>query len=241
MEYSGLTGSRRQPLVIRDRNQAQILATRREKRAGMLADLRRRHASARYAIERLSAHYAINEGGRNLNVNIRKLHPDAVIPQYATAGAAAFDLVSVEDVVISPGETKKIPLGLAFEIPEGYEMQIRPRSGITLNTKLRVQLGTVDSDYRDGVSAIVDNIELPDYSGADENGLYVCLGHKPLGIDNNEVGSTYDFEGGTYIIRKGDRICQGVIQAVPAVTFTEVDELSETERGAGGFGSTGTV
>lgn len=92
-----------------------------------------------------------------MNVNIKRLNKHAVIPQYAKAGDSGFDLVATEDVIIAPGETALIPTGLAFEIPQGYEMQIRPRSGISLRTKLRVQLGTVDSGYRGEIGVIVDN------------------------------------------------------------------------------------
>ncbi|WP_407632928.1 dUTP diphosphatase [Bacillus velezensis] len=95
-----------------------------------------------------------------MNVNIKRLSPDAQIPAYAHATDAGFDLVAAENVIIEPGWAELVPTGLAFEIPEGYEMQIRPRSGITLNTRLRVQLGTVDSGYRGEVGVIVDNINL---------------------------------------------------------------------------------
>lgn len=80
-------------------------------------------------------------------ISILKLHEDAVVPAYATLGAAGFDLVSVEDVNILPGDTVAVSIGLAFEIPEGYEMQVRPRSGLSLNTGVRVanSPGTVDS------------------------------------------------------------------------------------------------
>ncbi|MFJ8266792.1 dUTP diphosphatase [Peribacillus asahii] len=98
-----------------------------------------------------------------MNVKIKKISEHAVIPKYAKQGDSGFDLVAIEDVVIEPGETKKIPTGLAFEIPQGYELQVRPRSGITSKTKLRVQLGTVDAGYRGEVSVIVDNIApIPD-------------------------------------------------------------------------------
>ena len=94
----------------------------------------------------------------DLSVKIKRLHPDAVIPQYAHEGDAGFDLVAAADVIIEPGETALIPTGIAVELPPGYELQVRPRSGITLRTKLRVQLGTVDSNYRGEIGVIVDNI-----------------------------------------------------------------------------------
>ena len=91
-------------------------------------------------------------------LKVKKLNEAAVLPQYAHEGDSGFDLVAVKEVVIEAGETKKVPIGLAFDIPQGYELQIRPRSGITSKTELRVQLGTVDSGYKGEISAIVDNI-----------------------------------------------------------------------------------
>lgn len=171
-----------------------------------------------------------SKGLREIPVKIKRLHPDAVIPQYATDHAAGFDLVAVEDVVIEPGETKLIPLGFAVEIPEGFEMQIRPRSGVSLLTKLRVanSPGTIDGDYRGEVKVIVDNISRDDWSNAARR------------LDNSYDESTRGkCAAGSYIIRKGDRICQGLIAPVYHADFIVVDELGETERGHGGFGSTG--
>lgn len=175
-----------------------------------------------------------------ITVNVKRLHPDAVIPQLATAQSAGFDLVAVEDVVIEPGDTVKIPTGLAFELPAGYEMQIRPRSGVTLKTKLRVQLGTVDADYRGEVAVIADNIGVwGDYS----DGTSETIANKVYIHEHDDVIDAIDNDyliDGEYIVRAGDRIAQAVIQRVPTVKLTEVDELGETGRGAGGFGSTGT-
>jgi len=166
-----------------------------------------------------------------MNVNIKRLHPDAVIPQYAHEGDAGFDLVAVEDVIIEPGETALIPTGLSFEIPPGYELQLRPRSGITLRTKLRVQLGTVDSNYRGEIGVIVDNI-FRETSLAYRNRTYYTDGSSVKNENSNDVN-------GTYIIRKGDRIAQGIIAPITQAHFVEVSELSETDRGEGGFGSSG--
>lgn len=165
-------------------------------------------------------------------MKVKKLHPDAVIPKYAKPGDSGFDLAALEDVWIMPGETKVIPTGLAFEIPTGFEIQIRPRSGVTSKTKLRVQLGTIDAGYRGQLSVIIDNI-----SPQEEKGT-------PLGIDGKTIyfrvdGEPIHHSEGLYFIRKGDRIAQGIIAAVGRMAFEEVDELSETERGAGGFGHTG--
>lgn len=167
-----------------------------------------------------------------LNVKIRKLHADAVIPQYATPGAAGFDLVAVEDIIIAPGETKKVPLGLAFEIPEGYVMYVMMRSGIALKTKLRQSngIGVIDSDFRGEVAMMFDN----SHSGKFPDGAVHRYGF------NLDGSRAHGLPYGTSIIRKGDRVCQAVIQCYESVTFTEVDELSGTKRGDGGFGHSGT-
>jgi dUTP pyrophosphatase len=186
-------------------------------------DYELRRAEVRQIFELLSAKTS------PMNVNIKRLNEHAVIPQYAKAGDSGFDLVATEDVIIEPGETAKVPVGLAFELPTGYELQIRPRSGITSKTKLRVQFGTVDSGYIGEIGVIVDNIAMStDYHMSN-----------PANTIDNEFGTEYYYPIGTYIIRKGDRIAQGVIAPVATATFTEVDMLSETERGEGGFGSTG--
>ncbi|MDR4408182.1 dUTP diphosphatase [Bacillus anthracis] len=146
----------------------------------------------------------------NLRVKIKRVK-DVELPKYAKPGDAGFDLVAAEDTIIWPGETKVVPTGLAFEIPPGYEMQVRPRSGITRNTKLRVVLGTVDSGYRGEVGVLVDNTETPKSSNMQ-----------------------------AHVIEKGTRIAQGVIAPVITAHFEEVDELSHSERGTNGYGSTGT-
>ncbi|PEW95875.1 dUTP diphosphatase [Bacillus cereus] len=139
-----------------------------------------------------------------MNIKVKKLHKDAVIPKYAKHGDSGFDLVSMEDVTIKPGENVIIKTGVAYEIPVGFELQVRPRSGMSVKTPLRVILGTVDAGYRSDVGVIADNI-----------------GSEP-------------FE-----VKRGDRVAQGVIAPVIRANLIEVDELSETERGNGGFGSTG--
>lgn len=163
----------------------------------------------------------------NLRVKIKRVK-DVELPKYAREFDAGFDLVAAEDMLIQPGETKIIPTGLAFEVPPGYELQIRPRSGISAKTRLRVVLGTVDSGYRSEVGIIVNNISFDTWSNAARN------------IDNSYAEETRNkCEPGSYMIRKGDRIAQGVIAPVITANFVEVDELSDSERGIGGFGSTG--
>lgn len=172
----------------------------------------------------------------NIPVKFKRLHPDATTPQYAHDGDSGFDLTATEDVIIEPGASAIVPTGLAFEIPAGYELQVRPRSGISAKTKLRVANapGTVDRNFRGEIGVIIDNIQPP--AIADE------YGHSLIGdvlfIDGSEaVGA--NLEHGTYIIRKHDRIAQAVIAPVAHATFTEVDTLDETSRGEGAYGSTG--
>lgn len=145
----------------------------------------------------------------DLRVKIKRVK-DVELPKYAKPGDSGFDLVAAEDTIIWPGETKVVPTGLAFEIPPGYELQVRPRSGISRNTKLRVILGTVDSGFRGEVGVIVDNTE-------------------------RNFGTNMK----AHIIERGTRIAQGVIAPVITAHFVEADELSSSERGKGGFGSTG--
>ena len=169
-----------------------------------------------------------------MNVNIKRLSPDAQVPAYAYATDAGFDLVAAADVIIEPGETALVQTGLAFEIPEGFEMQIRPRSGITLKTKLRVQIGTVDCGYTGEVGVIVDNIA--EYRGSSGEEL---LRESFETIDGGLVPTDGMFKVKTYLIRKGDRLAQAVIKPVEQAVFTEVDALGDSDRGAGGFGSSG--
>ena len=144
-----------------------------------------------------------------VKVQVKKLKEEATIPFYAKEGDAGFDLRACikESVTIKPGETKIIPTGLAMAIPFGYEVQVRPRSGMSAKTKIRIgnSPGTIDSGYRGEIGVIVDNIGDTDYT-----------------------------------INHEDRIAQGVLNKVPTADFELVEELSETDRGTGGFGSTGT-
>ncbi|UMR33982.1 deoxyuridine 5'-triphosphate nucleotidohydrolase [Paenibacillus polymyxa] len=172
-----------------------------------------------------------------MNVKIKRLHPDAVIPQYATPGAAAFDLVAVEGVIIAPGETKKVPLGLAFEIPEGYVMIVAMRSGVALKTKLRQPngIGVIDSDYRGEVAMMFDNT-------ADISEWATTTPRDINGHRTNTFVAGCLLDDNSRVIRKGDRVAQAFILPIPRVNLIETDEeLSETERGTGGFGHTGVT
>jgi dUTP pyrophosphatase len=146
-----------------------------------------------------------------MEIKIKRLHENAIIPKYATIGSAGFDFHSVDDIIIYPGETALVKTGLSFEIPINYELQVRPRSGMSLKTKLRVSNspGTVDSDYRGEICIIMDNIDIK---------------------SDHRI---------PYEIKKGDRIAQGIICPIIQVVFEEVNELNKTERNTGAFGSTG--
>src|SRR5690625_7042344 len=102
-----------------------------------------------------------------LKIGFKRLNDDAILPTKAHPTDSGFDLyASAEDVIIEPGETVVVPTGIAVELPKGFEAQVRPRSGITAKTKLRVQLGTIDQDYRGEIGVIVDNISTDTWSNA---------------------------------------------------------------------------
>lgn len=182
----------------------------------------------------------------NKRVLVKKMHEDAVIPKYAKAGDAGFDLVAVEDVIIMPGDTKIVKTGLAFAIPEGYEIQIRPRSGVSAKTTIRVANapGTIDSGYRGEVGVIVDNVAnmVYEYEDGDDWSYARIISETSSWvdtIDDKQELLVHQYPVGTIKIRKGDRIAQGVLAEVPTAIFEEVAELGDTERGEGGFGSSG--
>lgn len=148
-----------------------------------------------------------------MDVKVKKLHPDARIPEYQTLGASGFDLHSLENYTIYSGQTQLIRTGLAFEIPENTEIQIRPRSGLSLKSPLRIanSPGTIDEDFRGEVCIILTN------------------------IDNTHLTQ---FPGNAMVITKGDRIAQGVLVPVLKAHFEVTEELGNSVRGTKGFGST---
>lgn len=146
-----------------------------------------------------------------MQLKVKKLYEGAILPSYAKPGDAGMDLfcklpAGIICCSILPGERGLISTGIAAEIPDGFEMQIRPRSGLALNKGLTVlnSPGTIDSGYRGEIGVILLN-----------TGQH------------------------TVEIRNGDRIAQAVIAPVVRAEIVEVDELGKSERGAGGFGSTG--
>jgi dUTP pyrophosphatase len=140
-------------------------------------------------------------------LKIKKLLDDAIVPKYETDGAVAFDLCSIEDRTIYFNQMKMVHTGLAVQIPEGYEMTVRQRSGMSLkyHNYIVISIGTIDQDYRGEIMVPIINRM------------------------SKEVMR----------IKKGDRIAQAVISPIIRCEIKLVDELDSTDRGSGGFGSTG--
>jgi dUTP pyrophosphatase len=143
-----------------------------------------------------------------VEVRVKRLNHGAglPLPNYTTSGAAGMDICAAESLTLRAGKRHAVATGFAFAIPDGYEVQVRPRSGLALKhgiTCLNTP-GTIDSDYRGEVKVILAN----------------------LGED--------DFQ-----ITKGDRIAQIVVAPVTHAAMVEVEEIDDTARGTGGFGSTG--
>ena len=138
-------------------------------------------------------------------VGIKILRDGAIPPRYARPGDAGFDFFAIEDAVIPMECVKKLPLGIALQIPPGYEVQIRPRSGKTLQwgNYITNAPGTIDSGFRGEICLLI---------------------HAPFR---------------PIFIKKGDAVAQGLLKRAPIAQFFMVDTLSQTERGEGGFGSTG--
>jgi dUTP pyrophosphatase len=144
----------------------------------------------------------------NPRVQIQKLRPDAIVPRYMTEHAAGLDLCAsiASSIEVAPGQRVSIGTGLAFALPDGFEGQIRPRSGLAREHGITLvnSPGTLDSDYRGELSILVIN-----------------HGDRPVRIEPSQ------------------RIAQLVIAPVSRAELVEVDTLSATTRGSGGFGSTG--
>ena len=150
-----------------------------------------------------------------LEVKIKKLHKDAVIPKYETVGSVGMDLTAVSKEYDEHGNVV-FGTGLAIQIPTGYYADLRPRSSISkYDLVLANSVGTIDSDYR---GELILKFKPTLRKSTWNNGVY----------ETDEV-KEYEI---------GDRIAQLVILPYPKVSFVEVDELTETERGTGGFGST---
>lgn len=170
-------------------------------------------------------------------VKWRKRHPDAVIPTIAKAGDAGFDFYTIEDVIVLPGETVVIQTGLSMELPPNTEMQVRPRSGMALETPyiIKNSPGTVDEGYRGPLNIIVHCLMNAQYEGKDTIEVDID-GHVTNMADLGIVTMNMPL-----IIKKGDRIAQGVIKPVinRNLKFVVANELADSERGEGGFGHSG--
>ena len=142
-------------------------------------------------------------------IQIKKLSNDVLIPKYETPGSSGMDIAAYieQEITINSGDKVLIPTGFSLSIPQGYEVQIRPRSGLAAKKSITVlnTPGTIDADYRGEIKVILIN----------------------LGKEK-------------FIIENGERIAQMVVCPVVQAKLEEVKELSDTERGSDGFGSTGT-
>ena len=164
---------------------------------------------------------------RHILIPIEYCREGAKMPTYAHLTDAGMDIYLTEDVVIHPGETKLIPTGIKVAIPLGYELQVRPKSGRSLKSKLRIANtpGTIDAGYRDEIGIICDNID-PVIRSA----------------DMDETGRLYNILWGSDItLGKGEKIAQLVLSEVPKAVFYEVESVAAIENDGrkGGFGSTG--
>jgi dUTP pyrophosphatase len=141
-----------------------------------------------------------------MKVKFVKDHENAQLPTYGTAGAAGADIYSVHEYAIAPGGHALVDTGLKCNIPEGFELQVRPRSGLALKNKITVlnSPGTIDSDYTGKLGVILMN-------------------HSDT----------------IFTVKPGDRIAQIVVAPVVQAKFEWAEETKDTERGSGGFGSTG--
>ena len=141
-------------------------------------------------------------------IQIKKLSNSVSTPKYETPGSSGMDVAAhIEDnIIINPGEKALVSTGLSISIPAGYEVQIRPRSGLAAKKSITVlnSPGTIDADYRGEIKVILIN-----------------LGKKK------------------FVVKNGERIAQMVVCPVIQASLDEVNELSDTARGVGGFGSTG--
>ena len=142
-------------------------------------------------------------------IQIKKLSTEVLTPKYETSGSSGMDIAAYirQDIIINPGEKALVPTGFSLSVPQGYEVQIRPRSGLAAKKGVTVlnTPGTIDSDYRGEIKVILINL-------------------------SKDI----------FYVKSGERIAQMVVCPVKQVAVEEVNELSETNRGVGGFGSTGT-
>ena len=157
-----------------------------------------------------------------MKLGFKKIHPDAKLPSYAHIGDAGMDVCAVEDVELNPFTPTLVKTGLVAEIPMGYEIQVRPRSGLALKKGITVwnSPGTIDCGYVGEIGVIM-------------------LWAPQVGVSSDD-GSFANMSDSSFVtINKGDRIAQLVLAPVTKAEIVEVSEVRDTERGTGGFGSTG--
>lgn len=173
---------------------------------------------------------AAGVGKKIIDIPIELCHPRAKMPTYAHINDAGMDLYALDDITIAPGETKLVPTGIKMAIPKGYEIQIRPKSGRCLNTKLRIanSPATIDSGYRQEIGVIIDNIDPP-----------VRAVHPNPDGSITSIGQ-FEF-GQSYTIGKGEKFAQIVLSEVPIAHFVKVDNVEQipNDGRSGGFGSSG--
>ena len=179
---------------------------------------------------------AINEtegiSKRYIKIPYEKCHEDAKQPAYAHETDSGMDVYALEDITLAPGEQKIIPIGIKVALPAGYELQVRPKSGVSAKTKLRIANapGTIDAGYRDEIGVIIENVEPPIRSIATD------FAESPN--DYIPIGAI-EF-GKSYTIGKGQKFAQLVLSEVPKAVLYEVESVGEIgEDRGGGFGSTG--
>ena len=164
---------------------------------------------------------------RNVPVAIELCHPDAKIPQYAHISDSGADVYALKDITVHPGETVLVSTGLKVALLPGFELQVRPKSGRALKTKLRVANtpGTIDQGYRDEIKIIIENVEPP---------------IKDISVDKDGKVTSILY-GKDFFIGKGEKFCQLVLSEVPKASFYRVDSVLEIDKDDrnGGFGSTG--
>lgn len=179
---------------------------------------------------------AINEtegiSKRYVRIPYEKCHEDAKEPAYAHLSDSGMDVYALEDITLAPGEQKIIPIGIKVALPAGYELQVRPKSGLSAKTKLRIANapGTIDAGYRDEIGVIIENVEPPIRSIATD---FAESPNDPIPVGAIEFGKSYT-------IGKGQKFAQLVLSEVPKAVLYEVEKVGEIgEDRGGGFGSTG--
>ena len=172
---------------------------------------------------------------RIIRIPVELCKDGAKMPTYANLTDSGMDVYALDDITIAPGETIIVPTGIKVALPPGYELQVRPKSGRSAKTKLRIANtpGTIDAGYRDEIGVIIENVDPP---------------IRKINIDNWEINdpnpvikfSDIEF-GQSYTIGKGEKFAQLVLNEVPKAALYQVESVSAIENDGrkGGFGSTG--